>query len=168
MLHELNFTDIYSMLSLFIVLHCISSLPPSPHPPQNIWFTDYCTYPMQQCPRRDVSTSQLCADFNLTTPLSSYDPVLLTHKSKNVYYLLQLDKFHRGYHFSVLQCAMSLAPFPLLSSVQKNWLFSWSLNRMTLTCLLLLPGSRGIFVPASMCVRPTCSAGAVSGGNSSV
>lgn len=100
------------------------------------WSNCYRTYPMQQRPRTDASTSQFCADLNLIKPLSL--------SAKN-------------WIFSVLQYVMSLAPFPPLSSVQEIWPFSWSLNHTTLTRLLLLSRSRGIFVSACMYVSDLLS-----------
>ncbi len=51
---------------------------------------------------------------------------------------------------SVFQNMVSPAPFSLQTLFRSDR--SHGLNCMTLTCLLLLPGSRGIFVPAWTCV----------------
>lgn len=68
---------------------------------------------------------------------------------------------------SVSQYMITLALSYSLNNVQ-TWLFPWTLNHRTLTCLLLQPGSTGLFVPACMCVCLTSSVGAVGGGNSSL
>lgn len=52
---------------------------------------------------------------------------------------------------SVSQYMISLALSYSSNNVQ-TWLFPWTLNHRTLTCLLLQPGSTGLFVPACMCV----------------
>lgn len=52
---------------------------------------------------------------------------------------------------SVAQYMISLALSYSSNNVQ-TWLFPWTLNHRTLTCLLLQPGSTGLFVPACMCV----------------
>lgn len=51
---------------------------------------------------------------------------------------------------SVCQYMISLALSYSSNNVQ-TWLFPWTLNHRTLTCLLLQPGSTGLFVPACMC-----------------
>lgn len=53
----------------------------------------------------------------------------------------------------LLQCPSTW--FLLFSpTLVQTWLFPWTLNHRTLTCLLLQPRSTGLFVPASMCVWP--------------
>lgn len=85
-----------------------------------------------------------------------------------MYYSVSLDKLHREHYFSVLQY-LSLAPFPLLSKQRPGNL-----------AVLMVPEPHDPDLPAAArvkrdicfsmhaCECPTCTAGAVSGGNCSV